>query len=257
MPHRTRKSIYYHGLRRFTVEGGVTYGWTDEEKQQLKSLVDQRGKNWADIGKLLNKLADECKSCYERISRARDNESGQKQTYSRKTFSIDEDRELLSVVRKKLGVRYKTFHDVPDSLPWTAIAIHLQERKRQHKDYLRHWTLMKRYFLREHGNIKLKKAINLLENLDKSPKYSNFDASKFDNHILELMETYEPDEINWTEIDKKLNLPVSQSYSRWLKLKMSKTIDSSNGNEEEVDENNNNDSGYFNFNFNFNFFFFF
>ena len=221
----------------------------------MKSLVNQRGKNWADIGKILNKLANECKSCYERISRERDNETGQKQTYARKTFSIEEDRELLSVVRKKLGVRYKRFHDVPDSLPWTAIAIHLQERKRQHKDYLRHWTLMKRYFLREHGNIKLKTAINLLENLNKSPKYSNFDASKFDNHILELVKTYEPEEINWTEIDKNLNLPMSQSYTRWLKLKMSQTIDSSNckeeeeeeEEEEEVDENNNSDSGYFMF----------
>jgi cytidylate kinase len=32
--------------------------------------------------------------------------------------------------------------------------------------------------------------------------------AQFEEHILELVKTYEPEEINWTEIDKNLNLPM-------------------------------------------------
>lgn len=124
---RTRRLLMQHTLR----------SWTDEEKEQLQGLVELHGRKWSIIGRTLNRINDDCKNTYERMTAARMHTG---------RFSQKEDAQLLACIKTLCGsqsvVRLQAFKP-----SWTALASTL-ENKRSYLDYLRHWpTVLAGYVL--------------------------------------------------------------------------------------------------------------
>ena len=216
LPHRGLPAIKRHFKRKFSVASGLELGWTEEEREDLKALVESRGRKWTDIGRLLGKLADECRHAYERIrwdSDDRDNK--------RRRFTVRENLKILKVLRKYFKTGVEKVVETPEiGLPWTAIAIKL-ENKRQAKDYERHWPSFRRHYIRElgvSGTIKdMKRALKAL------PKKSFVDFYTMktdypDFEVLQRLKRYDVDDytgVLWGDLERDYNLPPKSLTSRW------------------------------------------
>ena len=160
----------YNARRKIAPLAGISLGWSEEEKLQLVQLVTTMGMKWVEIGRVMSKLGDECKSCYGRI---RDKDKVILQSNHQNRFGIDEDLSLVKAVRRCVGSKKcAMLQAVPDSgLPWTAIAAKL-EGKRQPKDLMRRWPNLKRFFLRQLGlNCTFTEVSDYLLSQSVQPKY--------------------------------------------------------------------------------------
>ena len=102
LPHRTSKAIYHHGTRILTKE--YQEPWTQENKQTLLKLHDEWGNNWAQIGRLLGKVADDVKHMHARLVATRE-KSGK--------WDKDEDKALVKAILGSIGVA--KLGDIPES----------------------------------------------------------------------------------------------------------------------------------------------
>lgn len=132
MPSRSAKAIYQHAHRRLLKD--VITPWNDDEKAQLVLLVEQKGKNWSAISKVLNKLGDDCKHMYARcLGRKR---SGK--------FSPHEDVDLIQAIQQEMNLPLDMpLCDYPNKgIRWVNVAKRLGD-DRHNLDYLRRWATIK------------------------------------------------------------------------------------------------------------------
>jgi transposase-like protein len=112
-----------------------TTPWTEEEKKTLIGLVQQHGRQWAEIGRKLGRHADSCHSMYGRVSQAR------KRTGP---FDAQENADLERVVRELTGTTAVAAADLPSSnISWIEVAKRLDD-SRLSVDYARHWPRLLR-----------------------------------------------------------------------------------------------------------------
>ena len=93
----------------------ITQGaWDDKEIEVLKELVKERGRQWAHIGRVLNRYPGSCRDKYRLVGKK----------YGKGAFTAEEDAELLRLVRESgdgAGLPR-------ENIMWTAISDRLKTR---------------------------------------------------------------------------------------------------------------------------------
>ena len=178
--------------------------WSDAEKEQLRTLVLQHGRKWSVIGRMINRINDDCKNAYERFNAKRTNTG---------KFSAAEDSELFDAVVQACGAR--TIAALKAFKPsWSAISAACGN-KRSDLDYLRRWpsTLARHIHGMEANGEGDAAPIVLADNLQddgnaiKRPTHQQ----KMDIHmgiLTEVINSGVQDEtaVDWPEIDRRLGL---------------------------------------------------
>lgn len=249
LPHRARQTIMQHAIRKLAPIAGMHYGWDEEDKEKLLELVntyDDNNVKWIEIGREMNRLADECKSCYSRLSRDRKNvpncvdaSSKGKRCY----FTHVEDLHIFqSICQNCRAVNIRNVSDIPmKDLPWKAISITFDESLRNGtgrtgKDLSRRWPTVRALIYSNCGNNSTKtQALEFLEKLSvdgrdrgaEALKYSKVhndehgsDALRIFQHI-KLLDAHDDSEVVWTDVDYKLCLPYSTSRRTFKNIKLS------------------------------------
>lgn len=221
LPHRNLATIKRHFKRKIGIDSGLDMGWNDEQREQLRDLVKEHGRKWSVIGRIMGKLADECRHAYERI---RFDPSSGNTTTTKKRYTVRENLRIFKVLRRHFENDVEKILDTPEKdLPWSAIAIELKN-KRQPKDYERHWPSFRRYFIRELGSsATLSDVKNRLKSL---PKKSciNFYTMKNnfpDEAMLQRLKKYDVADysgILWGDLERDYNVPPKSLTTRWKYL---------------------------------------
>ena len=143
LENRSRTSIMRHAIRKLAPIAGLKFGWNEADKDRLMELVNiSRSANsdlkWIEIGREMSRLADECKSCYERLQSKVNIDGGVPSSnqngsvtlgasptdVKRKFYTQEEDINILQSIRKNCQKKIKTLNEIPvKDLPWRAIAI--------------------------------------------------------------------------------------------------------------------------------------
>jgi len=98
LPNRTVQSIYRHGLR--LMHPFKRGAWSEEETNELLTLVTRFGKKWAEIQTMLNRSADSCRDKYREFhtdytkGKWTDEESEQLMTFVKESLSLDQETTL-------------------------------------------------------------------------------------------------------------------------------------------------------------------
>ena len=261
LPHRNRQTIMQHAVRKLAPIAGMRFGWDEEDKKKLMELVAMSNNNvqWIEIGRELNRLADECKSCYNRLSRDNWNPDDHTAAVKKNFFTREEDAHILRAICQNCSTkRIERMNEIPTKdLPWKAIAISfakLQEvdetagRRRSDKDLGRRWPNIKALVHNKFGdNATVSDAIEFLETCDSNrcdsgngktvksmEKFEN-NANKIFMHI-KLLNVQDESEITWTDIDSKFCLPYTTSRRIFKSVKKLITGDSNEESFEDVVE---------------------
>ena len=239
LPYRQRVAIRQHAVRQIMREHGGerSKGFTPEDKEQLKKLVEERGQEWSTIGRLMCKLDDDCKHMYLRMQ-------GRKVTGK---FSQEEDQRLLRAVRvvgqtQGFCTPETPVCDMPEKgISWKKVAEEM-DKERQPLDYLRRWPFTKRLLSAvdgqgpagADGDKKAKKnpppvvdgvlAPMMKKQVAISREAAGADQEMIDFTLRWLEEVNEfsaenESEVIWAEIDKSMNLPYSYSTKKWRAMR--------------------------------------
>jgi len=126
LPHRTVQSVYRHGLRQMNpFKRGA---WSEEEVQTLLDYVNEHGKKWSGLQKMINRSADSCRDKHREIST----------DYVKGRWKEDETEILKNLIRDHLKARSdaemtelaKEVEEQGISIPWSTISKKMGNRSR-------------------------------------------------------------------------------------------------------------------------------
>lgn len=228
LPERKPKTIYHHGTR-LLMKARLTE-WTPESKEELKVLVAKHGKQWAHVGRLLNKNPDDVKHTYKRMTTARANKG---------RFTKDEDARLTAAMFKILNINslndpiFSSGKKLPDGT-WNNVTEQMSG-ERTPTDYLRRWSALLKIAkrneilplqnlsaihdaqVRENNRITLGNGNSSSSRRDTKEYNKEYDLKAFLKRLSEIpMYIRDKSDINWTKLERELG--TSSLSRKWDKL---------------------------------------
>ena len=219
MQTRSAKSIYQHAHRKL-LQGTLT-PWTPEEKFLLHQLVEQKGKNWCVIAKILGKLGDDCKHMYSRsLKRARCGK-----------FTLEENVELIQAIQQEMNLPLDLplCHYPDKGIRWTNVTRRLGD-ERHNLDYLRRWATIKSKSI--DSNKTLLTEIQFLKDVEStgavyveprrqrvSIEENNVRTVLLLDYLADPKRGYNHDsQVKWAEIDRTFAFPYGYASHKWKVL---------------------------------------
>eukprot|EP00607_Mallomonas_marina_P005475 CAMPEP_0182426828 /NCGR_PEP_ID=MMETSP1167-20130531/13343_1 /TAXON_ID=2988 /ORGANISM="Mallomonas Sp, Strain CCMP3275" /LENGTH=543 /DNA_ID=CAMNT_0024608543 /DNA_START=44 /DNA_END=1675 /DNA_ORIENTATION=+ len=194
LPHRTQRSIYSHAYRQL-MQHTRTGQWSEEERRTLESLVERYGRDWIQIGRMMEKHRGDCKDAFMRMQPRK----------LRGPFTAEENERILRAV-----VRYTSVTDeaqlslsLSRGLAWSEIASELG-CTRHARDYARHWPHL---LFQRRGGTRFQRTTNKSKRLDAL--------------LLEALrdsEAEDESEVQWAELDRSLHISPGTARYHWIMM---------------------------------------
>lgn len=235
IPNRSIKAIYQHANRKLMLMQQTP--WTDADKNMLKQQVEEKGRNWSLIGRLMGKLSDDCKHVFTRMQERKN--TGR--------FTAQEDDEIIAAIRTHFSIDSDiSVENFPDKkIPWTAIARTLGS-KRHGLDYLRRWPTIKSIYAhslnnnRESQKNKADDGTDEKKNPDdQMPTYNRNKRARVAQSVNRSVSDTQSDQftvkmlshldakkdelvdatlVSWADVDRELNFPYGFAAHKWTML---------------------------------------